>query len=210
MTQTNYAFLYSQSKFVEINWSGDRIRLCDFDANQSLKNFESDYLVAINSLPCRAEIGQKLTHQIVAQTGTAKTGTAKTGTAKTGNAPISYELEFGPDGLTVSKEGLLQWSPTSRSMKSNAVCVKITNESGLQLYQSSIVNVIGIDRDANTPTAPFDSSTKSTAELPNGKTQPPSELAELKLPERYTQHTIAASGRYLCLLFPNVQQGRCF
>ena len=60
---------------------------------------------------------------------------------------VEFDLERGPDGLTISADGLLTWAPGIEDLGSHEVSVRVTDANGLTATQSFTL-VIEVDVDA--------------------------------------------------------------
>lgn len=55
--------------------------------------------------------------------------------------PLHWEVVSGPAGMTITKEGLLQWTPSQSQLGDQAVTIKVTRESGESITKSFTTNV---------------------------------------------------------------------
>ena len=105
----------------------DKLLLYPVDLDQELENSKVKYLLVTSQPPGKAVRGQLLAYQITVK-------------AKTGNP--TYALDSGPPGMTVSPDGLLQWTPPANYPKDEAaVIVKIGNGEGQERFHSFTLTV---------------------------------------------------------------------
>ena len=77
----------------------DSIVIRRFDPEEELQRSGRDYLVVQSVPPGSVAVGQKFQYQVV---------------VKAKDDKVSYRLESGPEGMTVSPSGLVQWDATAR------------------------------------------------------------------------------------------------
>lgn len=55
--------------------------------------------------------------------------------------PLHWQVVSGPAGMTITQEGLLQWTPSPSQLGDQAVTIKVTRESGESITKSFTTNV---------------------------------------------------------------------
>ena len=96
--------------------SNDEVVLRRVDLEEELKASGKDYLAVISSPPTYYSMGQPLSYAI-------KTLSKRGG--------VNYSLQAGPPGMTLSKEGVLQWTPNDAIPGDSVnVTIVISDDSG--------------------------------------------------------------------------------
>jgi hypothetical protein len=106
--------------------TNDKIIHRGFDLESTLKSSGIDYLFIISQARTVARRGQKYTYKIK---------------AKSNSGGITYDLEFGPDGMKISKDGTLTWKPSDKNMDRESVIVFVEDSGGEQIYHNFDINV---------------------------------------------------------------------
>ena len=86
----------SANVLATLSESDDEVVLRRFNLEKALKAGGKDYLAVISSPPTRYSVGQPLRYAI-------KTLSSR--------GSVTYNLQSGPGGMTLSKDGLVQWAP---------------------------------------------------------------------------------------------------
>ncbi|MBL8818736.1 MAG: hypothetical protein JNL58_22095 [Planctomyces sp.] len=102
--------------------SKDRLFLHRIDIEKQLDEAGIDYLIVVSQAPSEVVPGRELKYQIEAR-------------AKKGE--VEYVLESGPDGMTLSADGLVEW-PVPASLADDEVNVIITlrDSTGQQIFHN--------------------------------------------------------------------------
>lgn len=81
--------------------------------------------------PSHALAGRELTYQITA--------------TDPDNDPIGYVLLSGPDGATLTPEGLLTWTPTTEQAGQRSFEIEVADDRGGRVVHRFNLNVVGVD-----------------------------------------------------------------
>ena len=105
----------------------DSVVLRRFDLEEELRRSGKDYLVVLSSPPRSVAVGQVLQYQLVVK---SKSGKAR------------YQLESGPEGMTVSDSGLVRWDVKARPAEGAAqVIISVAggaNETALHCFTVAV------------------------------------------------------------------------
>ncbi|MCA9020995.1 MAG: hypothetical protein KDA74_12690, partial [Planctomycetaceae bacterium] len=139
---------------------------------------------------------------------------------KSNQTPLKYQIDSGPEGMTVSDAGVVTWAvPNDFKNDQASVIVSVTNPAGKSMYHSYLLSINGkmsagsaapkpqplAKMDSRTVWARFNGSTQVT--LPKLKTvQFEGKQKELILPAEITDLVVGGGGRYLILYFETLHQ----
>ena len=103
-------------------FTSDRVVLHSLDLDEELKTIEGDYLFVASSPPCVATVGQALKYQL---------------DVRSSKGNVTFNLDAGPDGMTLSKTGLMRWSVRKPPEgNTTSVIISVSDASGQTLYHS--------------------------------------------------------------------------
>ena len=105
----------------------DAVTLRHFNVEEELKRAGVDYLVVLSSPPRSVRVGETVEYQV---------------DARSSAGPVSYRLESGPQGMAVSKTGLLRW-PARPCPEGNTigVIVALSDATGQAATHSFSINL---------------------------------------------------------------------
>ena len=107
---------------VTIPISNDRVARTSFDLGKKLEESGLDYLFVASEPPASSKRGSAFSYAIE---------------AKSKKGGVNYQLEFGPQGMEISKEGKLTWNiPADWAEAETDVAIRITDASGQQCLHS--------------------------------------------------------------------------
>jgi len=107
--------------------TNDAVRLREFDVFKELENSPVEYLFVQSSPPRRATVGVPLEYQLRVA-------------SKLGD--VSFKLEAGPEGMKISEDGKLTWTPTASDSTAQSVIILVSDASGREIFHSFLVNVV--------------------------------------------------------------------
>ena len=109
----------------------DRIVFRRFDLDQALKSWGKDYLFVMSAPPHYVRAGDTLQYQF---------------DVKSSRPPIKYRLDAGPEGMTVSPEGLLRWLVNPVGKSAASVIISVEDGSGKSIFHTFDLVVRGAGR----------------------------------------------------------------
>jgi hypothetical protein len=110
---------------VTIPQSNDRLVITRFDAEAVLSKSGTDYLLFTSHPSASVKKGVKWTYQLAAR-------------SSKGN--VTYRLESGPEGMTLSTAGLLEWQPRAQKSGDGIVILRAQDTGGQECFQSFTLN----------------------------------------------------------------------
>jgi len=178
----------------------DSVVLRRFDLEEELKKSGTDYLVVLSQPPTSVSVGETFQYQL---------------DVKTRGGKLTYSLDSGPEGMAISKSGLVRWQVKQRPEdESNSVIITVTSESGQTSLHSFNLAVEGpAGRPLATGPTVADETKRQPAESDEPATTPPSiarayalapaklneKQVTRKLPANFDDVCAAGGGRYLVL-----------
>ena len=130
--RTTFAFdrrvIFNQryNSIIMIPRTNDKIIQRGFDLETTLKESGVDYLFVVSQPKTTASKGEDYEYKI--QT-------------KSSSGSVTFDLEFGPKGMKLSKEGVLTWKPGSRSLAKESVIILVQDSGGEQVYHNFEISV---------------------------------------------------------------------
>jgi hypothetical protein len=102
--------------------TGDKLFLTNVDVSAALEKSGGDYLLVTSKPPTDFTVGQKLSYAIA---------------VKVKKGPAKCKLESGPEGMTVTADGKLEWAvPAGFAEKEVSVIVSVTDAGGQETFHS--------------------------------------------------------------------------
>lgn len=145
----HFQYLPFENLLIQIPATNQSLILHEINLENLLKQSDQDYLFAV-SHPLSAAIRGK--HWISQLDVRSKQGGVK------------YQLEAGPEGMSVSSTGLLSWQVPADFPKSRvSLILSITDTSGQQLFQTDRLKVKGTSRQTETAPQPDSSPAKNVS-----------------------------------------------
>jgi hypothetical protein len=109
--------------------SRDRLLLVPFDVEDALAKSGINYLLVTSQPPAVAKRGQRLTYAVAAK-------------AKSGG--VTFQLESGPPGMTLTPQGQLRWDvPANYAEGETSVLIAVRDASGQQIFHTFRLTVRG-------------------------------------------------------------------
>ena len=121
-TDKRIIFFANYDAMVLIPASKDQIDVCPFNIRDALAEAGIDYLYVYSLPPSQFTPGTLLTYQIAAA-------------SRQGN--ITYHLDSGPSGMSITQSGLVSWKPDSKNPdREDSVIVSIKDASGKEIFHT--------------------------------------------------------------------------
>lgn len=117
---------------VTLEYDKQKIHLRRFDLLQALGKPDMDYVFVDSIPPATAYRGDTLEYQI---------------SARSNSPDVKYKLASGPEGLSVSQAGKVQWRvPADSAERWSQVIVSVTNAVGKEAFHSFRLKIADVDR----------------------------------------------------------------
>jgi S1-C subfamily serine protease len=118
-----HIFFVPESKWlVVIPRTNDKLLLTKLDLSVAMDKAGVDYLLITSKPPTEFVAGQKWSYAIA---------------VKVKKGPAKFKLEAGPEGMTVSAEGKLEWAvPVGFAEKEVSVIISVTDAGGQETFHS--------------------------------------------------------------------------
>ena len=196
--------------------TNDRVVLHRLDLDAALDKSGVDYLFVTSSPPVAARKGTLLSYPL---------------TVKSRQGGITYKLDAGPKGMSISPAGLLRWQvPADFAEQEADVIVSVGDKTGQEVFHTFKLAVGGaaadvpprdLPRVVEKPPQPVDPPVKEPASRPvesrpdepagpsaAGIKPPPLDKAvvERPLPSAVSSVVVGGGGRYLILHLPREQK----
>ncbi len=171
-------FLAAAGALVTIPEPRDTVVVRPLDIEAELHRAGKDFLMVLSVPPRSMALGETLAYQI---------------DARSSGGNIKYKLESGPEGMTVSDDGLVQWTPASRPPDGAATGVVSVAAGARAVKHAMTIDV----------RPPADLSGQAEGGPPPGAwspEKPPSKPAGnlvMKLPAKYDDVCAGGGGRFL-------------
>src|SRR5205807_4602699 len=115
--------------FVTIPATIDRLILQRFDLEDALEKSGVDYLVVTSQPPVSVKRGGAFEYTVV---------------VKSKRGGVSYRLDSGPNGMTISKDGKLTWKvPNDWAELETDVIVGVTDSTGQECLHTFTIKIDG-------------------------------------------------------------------
>jgi hypothetical protein len=122
-------FIPDAKLIITLPKGNDRLVLHHFDVDEALAKSGINYLLVTSQPPARAQRGQRLTYTVAAK-------------AKAGG--VTYQLESGPPGMTLTPQGQLRWDvPANYAGGETSVIIAVRDASGQQIFHTFRLTVGG-------------------------------------------------------------------
>ena len=167
----------------ELPNTSNAVILHRLDLDEELRRTFPDGLVVVSRPPRTVRLGETLRYQIRTQ-------------SKSGNP--AFHLDTGPEGMAVSENGLLEWTPSARMVSTTTGAVISIKDSGQTKLHAISVAV-------QPPPDVFASAIKGPppSVLTSGK---PIGDIRLKLPAAFDDVCVGGDGRFLVFTLPSLQK----
>jgi hypothetical protein len=120
--EIRYHFIPAVKAFVTLPYGNQQVVIRDFDLFDTLDSSGENYLFVDSVPPRQGRRGQNLTYQIAAHSNHGRP---------------KYELQAGPDGMTVGRTGLLKWKvPKDFPAETAAAIIAIRDRANQDLLHS--------------------------------------------------------------------------
>jgi Putative Ig domain len=115
-SEKRYHFIPSAKLLITVPFSNDRVVLRRLDIEKALQELAPSYLIVTSPPNLAATAGKPFHHQIEVKSSKSK---------------LNYTRLSGPEGLSVSPEGEINWPSPSRSRAKNVTAViSVTDDTG--------------------------------------------------------------------------------
>ncbi|WP_442507573.1 SHD1 domain-containing protein [Novipirellula sp. SH528] len=170
--------------------SNDKIIVQDVDPFEALKDSGKDHLLFLSTPPTRVAAGQPFRYQAQVASRYKLDG---------------FELTSQPDGMTVSKTGLIQWTaPSEGPSEPTQVIVMAKDENDDTVFQTFLLTIL----DGTNLAVQSDAMIKAAQEDHTFRTEIESAANDnrIKLPSRATRISMAGGGRFVLLQMPAIRK----
>jgi hypothetical protein len=121
-------FIPDAKMIVTVPETNDRLFIHRFDVEEAMDKAGIDYLYATSRAPERAARGKDYVYQI---------------TTRSKKGGVNYKLESGPDGMRITKAGVIHWKvPADQPAGDTSVIVTIADRSGQEIFHTFRVTVV--------------------------------------------------------------------
>jgi hypothetical protein len=121
----------SANLIVSVPQTNDRLVLHRVDMMQLLDKSPINYLLVASAPPAQVGVGKELQYKIEAR-------------SKKGG--VTFSLEAGPKGMTVSPQGNLQWAvPADAAPGEEAIIVAVRDSTGQEVFHTFRLRVVAAD-----------------------------------------------------------------
>jgi len=182
-------YIPSAGVLVTLPHTDDAVVLRRVDLAEELRASAKDHLVVLSTPPGSVDVGRPFTYTLRVA---SKPGKPK------------FKVEDGPEGMTVSSDGTLRWTPRAKPPGGMVnVAVSVTNTSGKAVTHGFLLRVEGPDAVAGvrpgTGSGVRPGPSKPTTVLPTTMTEKQKRIA---LHTTFDDVCLAGGGRYLLLHLP--------
>ena len=126
--QIRFHYIPWANMLVSLPYGNQEIMLRRYDLIEQLHEADLEYLFIDSIPPHRAIAGESLSYQIVARSRASG---------------LKYKLEVGPEGMTVSSDGLVTWNaPTNFGEDETQAIVAVSNSAGKEILHSFRLKVV--------------------------------------------------------------------
>lgn len=173
-------FLPHAKMIAELPATRDFVTLHRLDMKEELRRTFSDELVVVSRPPRMVRAGETLRYPIETLSKDGKP---------------AFKLDTGPDGMTVSKDGVVEWTPASTLVSSRVGAIISIRDSGHSKLHTIALKV---QPPADIAARAADGPPRDV--LAGGK---PAGDIRLKLPAKCEGVRVGGNGRFLVLSFPS-------
>ncbi|QJW93403.1 c-type cytochrome domain-containing protein [Frigoriglobus tundricola] len=107
--------------------SNDQVVLHKFDADAALEKSGADYLIVTSRPPTEVKAGAVFTYPVK---------------VKSRDKKVTYQLDSGPRGMTVSGAGVAEWTVPANAVGTQDVILTVRTESGQEVFHTFTVKVV--------------------------------------------------------------------
>ena len=112
---------------VTLGPGADKLMLRKFDLADELAAEGIDYLFVESAPPLNVEKGSRINYKM---------------SVRSKKGGVKMELQSGPKGMTVSKDGVVQWAVPARTEETHAmVIIQVTDAAGQTIFHNFTVNI---------------------------------------------------------------------
>lgn len=123
-----YHFIPQFNLLITIPYTNDKLVLRKLDIKANLIKNGLDFLYVTSTPPSSIKQGGSFSYQIKAESN---------------KGGLKYNLDSGPDGMTVSTSGLVSWRPNIENVENNiSVIITITDSGGQETFHSFKISVV--------------------------------------------------------------------
>ncbi len=182
-------FLPDAKLIIQVSKTCDELNCLTYDVEKALRTSSSNYLIITSHPPEQVVAGEVFDYQITYQSNAKK---------------VSFNLETGPEDMTVSPKGKISWKTAVTSMPVNNVIVSVTSDDGQEAYHTFKLSVTGASGKESSAVAKMDGSAPRSPAVDAADLG--SDKKELKLPSRQTALVVGGAGRYLMAHMPDLKK----
>jgi hypothetical protein len=107
--------------------TNDQVVLHKFDADAALEKSGLDYLIVTSQPPVEVKTGATFTYPIK---------------VKAKDKKVTYQLDSGPKGMTVSAAGVVTWTVPADAAGNQDVILTVRTESGQEVFHTFAVKIV--------------------------------------------------------------------
>jgi hypothetical protein len=123
----------SANLLVTIPEIGNKLNVHGVDFTELMEESGADYLAVLSQPPATVSQGDSFSYQM---------------DVRSKKAGVKYELSSGPDGMKVSKEGLVTWTvPAIFPERETVVIISITDATGQERVHTFPLRIVGQAKD---------------------------------------------------------------
>lgn len=106
--------------------TNDQVVLYKFDAAAALESSDQDYLIVASQPPPEVKAGATFSYAIK---------------VKSNHLKLTFSIDSGPDGMSVSPEGVVTWTPGDAAKGNQDVILTIKNGGGQEVFHTFTLQV---------------------------------------------------------------------
>lgn len=193
-------FIQDAKTLIFLPSSNSEIVLYRLDLERALEESGKDYFLVISQPPLSAERGTKFTYPLQ---------------VKAKPAQVKFKVNLGPEGMTVSPQGQVEWQvPRDLIEEQTDVVLSISNPSGKEILQTFRLDIQGekvaTDLPAETAVTPQTAEIKTDSKytaLPSiTPVQFKGDQKQINLPTPMTELVTGGGGRYLIMYLKELKR----
>ena len=186
-----YILLPKANLIVQLSSSRDQAILTQFDVAEALSKSDIDFLFIESQPPVEIKAGSGFKYQIKAKSKAGK---------------LSYSLASGPEGMKVSKSGLVTWSTSTGSPPKNSIIATVADKSGQEIFHVFDLKVIGGNGTASASKTNAVFSENADVSIKGSPVAKNENEKTIKLPGTFGELTVAGGGRFVLVHFKGLKK----
>jgi hypothetical protein len=137
---------------VSVPWTNDRLVLQRIHLDEALRKSDIDYLFVTSRPVVEAERGKRYEYSL---------------SVKSRSGDVAYQVAAGPEGMKVSKEGVVSWTPPAELSDDQVdVILHLRDGSGQELFQTFSIALRGEVKSASRVAGPAKPAEPATTNKP--------------------------------------------